>query len=566
MEPFELAAITSMRHPTYTLFNEEWLKWRITMLGGKVFLDKYLFKFSCREDDEDFANRKKLSYCAAYAKSAIKEVINAIFQRMRDITRVGGPDDYISAVEGREGGVNREGMSMNMFMGQKILPELLSMGKVGIYIDMPEKIEGATLADTYQNRPYLYFYRVEDILNWNYTDQELRSVVLRDTIYTYDQKTNMPNGTACRYRYIWQGKDNRVYVSTHDEKTDPKTNKTIPYNSKNYQLGLKRIPFILVDIGQSLLTDISDHQIALTNLESSDVSYIFKSNFPIFVKEKDNLIQPTHTKPPGSDNPDEEPGEVQVGPTVGISYPQGSNPPSFISPPTEPLQVSIEKQNAIRDQIRNLVHLSISSLVVSRASADSKQFDNQGLEAGLAFIGLTLEHAENFIGERWCEYKASLAIPTIKYPSQFSLQSDQDRRAAAKALFEMRDDVPSTEGRKELVKLAIRSLFDGRVSPEVMDNILDEIDAAKFVSGRTEDVERDKEAGLVSTGTASIARGYAPDEAAKAKNEFMERLKFINETQTAGGPGGRALPNPAARGVPDASPNPAKDAKAEKGN
>ncbi len=44
------------------------------------------------------------------------------------------------------------------------------------------------------------------------------------------------------------------------------------------------------------------------------------------------------------------------------------------------------------------MNLAVSSLAV-RASAESKAMDNQGLEAGLSYIGLLLDIAERQIAE-----------------------------------------------------------------------------------------------------------------------------------------------------------------------
>lgn len=584
----ELGMISQLRHPQYQWALEEWTKWRLTMAGGKIYLDTYLQKFSEREDDDDFLLRKKLSYCSSYSKSSVWEIINAIFQRMRDITRDDGPDSYINAVAGRDGGVNREGMSMNMFMGRKVLPELLSMGKVGVYVDMANDIEGTTLADTADKHPYFYHYAVEDILNWNYTDQELRSVLLRDLIYSYDEKTGMPNGTEIRYRYIWQAYSGEIYAIAYTgEWQETGKKKTFIVNSRvEYQLNLKRIPFVIIDIGQSLLTDIADHQNSLTNLESSDINFLFRANFPIYTEQQNNKIAATHQKKPGEND-----GEIVTGAMRGRTYPLEAARPDFIHPSPEPLKASMLKEDAIKTEIRHLIHLAVSKLTPQHESAASKSLDNEGLEAGLAFIGLTLEHAENFLAQRWTEYLGGPepTSPTVKYPSQYSLVSDTERRSAAKDIFNMRDDIPSTLGRKELVKLAVQTLFDGRVSPDTMDNILNEIDSANYVSARPDDIERDVKNGLVSKGTASVARGYDVKEAPKANDEYIQRLKFIADTQTKGGAGGRSIPgepnnkgnqsqtdpanpngttgqieNPAARGVPDLAPAPIANAQAEK--
>lgn len=563
-----LVSMSSARHPTYDVFGRDWVKWRLTMKGGQSFLDKYLVQYSSRENVDDFKARKAMSYCASYAKSSIREIVNAVFQRMRDISRVGGHESYITAVDGRNGGVNREGMSMNMFMGRKILPELLSMGKVGVYVDMPNTQENATLAETYRNRPYLYYYPVEDILNWNYTNQELRSVVLRDTVYTYNE-IGMPIGLDTRYRVMWQSENSKVYVHTFTTKQDEKTKQINIENLQQYELALPRIPFHIVDIGESLLEDIADHQIALTNMESSDIAFAVAANFPIYTEQTNPNITPTNTKSTDKSGAD---GKLETGPLRGRRYPKDTQRPDFIHPSPEPLQVAMAKEDQIKAEIRHLVHLAVSKLAPQRESADSKALDNEGLEAGLAFIGLTLENAENFISEIWSAYTGYSTPATVKYPSQYSILSDSERRQNAKSLLEMRDDIPSILGRKEITKLAVRTLFDSRVPPDIMDDIYDEVTNSPFVSGRVDEIERDVKEGLVSKATASQARGYDKKEAALAEEEFMIRLKFINDTQTKGGDGGRSLPdgstdtmkNPAARGVRDLSPAPDANAATEK--
>jgi hypothetical protein len=563
----QLMLLGQMRHPMYNT-NQEWTKWRDVMTGGKQFLDKYLYQFSDRETSPSFENRKKISYVASYARSAVEEIINAVFQRLRDITRVGGPDSYAEAIAGTNGGVNREGMSMNMFMGTKVLPELLGMGKVGIFIDMPNAPSNATLAETYRFRPYLYHYPIEDILNWNYTNEELRAVLLRDSVYTYDDVTGLPNGTTDRYRYLWQADDGFVHATSWQTVEETK-GKPIIKNRQEYKLGLKRIPFVLMDIGQSLLNDVSNHQIALTNLESSDIGFCWQANFPMYVEQHNSVLAPTNTKMAGSQETvaaGGDPKDIAVGPLQGRKYPKDMDAPSFIHPSPEPLKASMEKQVHIQMQIRHLVHLSVTKLNPQRESADSKRLDDSGLEAGLAKIGLILENGEKYLAERYVEYIGDSDVPTVKYPSQYSLLSDAERRNAAKEIIGLCDDIPSTTGRKALKALAIQTLLDGRLPPAELDAILTEIANAKYVSGRTEDIERDKKEGLVDAETASIARGYAPGTAAAAKSEYEERLKFINETQSRGGPGGGAIPggNPAARGVADKSANPALAAQTEK--
>ena len=100
-----------------------------------------------------------------FAGAAINDIRNAIYQRMRDITRKGGSKAYQYAVNGNNLGVDRRGSTMNAFIGVKVLTELLVMGRVGVFVDAPPVPQAATLADSGGVPPYLYKYDIEDILS-----------------------------------------------------------------------------------------------------------------------------------------------------------------------------------------------------------------------------------------------------------------------------------------------------------------------------------------------------------------------------------------------------------------
>ena len=101
----------------------------------------------------------------AFAKSALNDVRNSIFQRLADVLRRDGTDTYAQAMEGNNGGVDNKGSSMQSYMGIEVLTELLVMGRVGVYVDNPVVSGLGSLADIGDNiRPYLYTYTAEDIL------------------------------------------------------------------------------------------------------------------------------------------------------------------------------------------------------------------------------------------------------------------------------------------------------------------------------------------------------------------------------------------------------------------
>ena len=569
--------IIDSRHPSYLGGQIDWAKWRLTYSSGEEFRDSYLERFTTREDNADFVTRKNITPIPAFAKAAINDIRNAIFQRMRDITRRGGSQAYQNSVAGLDLGVDRRGSTMNAFFGVKVLTELLVMGRVGVYVDAPAISAPLTLADAGGVRPYLYKYDIEDILSWSCgkaeEPSEFQSVLLRDTVMQYDQEYLLPTRSVSRYRRLWidleTGRVNLQFYDTDGNQVDRDGN---PAGA--YQLELTRIPFVMLDLGDSMIKDVCQQQIALLNLGSSDVNYALRSNFPFYVEQKDMRAVGAHLKPAANADGTASTGgqgaadtDIKVGATHGRAYDKGMNPPTFINPSAEPLRASLELQDRIKRDIRELVNLAVSSLAV-RASAESKQMDNQGLEAGLSYIGLVMESAERQIAEHWAAYEerseTRREVATIKYPDRYSLKTDSDRVKEAQDLVKVMSAVPGRKIKRELAKSVVLALLGGKISVADIQQINEEIDNAHFTTSDPQTIIQAAGAGLVGQQTASVALGFDDDEFERAREDHLLRLERIAETQgvTKGGS------DPAARGLRDlsANANAGKDEKAASRN
>lgn len=575
------------RHPLYIKDQGQWDLWRLTYDGGQKYLDRFLQQFTRRESPEDYRQRKLVSPTPMFAKAALHDIRNAIFQRMRDIVRRGGSDSYMKAVEGQAGGVDRRGASMSSFIGISLLTELLVMGKVGVYIDMPA-LNGPSLAEVGNAQPYLYMYRCEDILSWSCTMPEspnqFQALLLRDHGVCYNKSTNhmgitLPSGTFERYRMVWvDEKTKKVHIQFFNSSAKPIDSVGVeqPIESP-IVTELERIPFVLMDVGDSLLKDVAKHQAALLNLQSSDVSYALLANFPFYIEQRDLRGAGDHLKTPksadGTSTTGGQPGadeDIRVGVTQGRAYDLKAEPPGFIHPSSEPLQASMALQEKLEDDIRKLVNLAVSNKIGKRASAESKKMDNQGLEAGLSYIGLVLEAAERQIAEHWAAYEQRIIskreIATVKYPDRYSLKSDRDRIEESEKLVNLMSTVPGRTVKKEMAKLVASKLLGGSASVEVMATIMDEIDAAKYTTSDYEIIIAARDAGLCGEQVASMALGFEDDEYKQAKKDHLERILRIAEAQTKGAGAGDASnnENAGARGLPDMSDDPAGDAREEK--
>lgn len=581
--------INNLTHPLYKLDEAHWYKWRLTYRGGDEFINEYLRRFSKSEDSADFNNRRNITYVPAFAKVALIEVRNSIYQRLVDIQRVGGSPSYQNAIAGRDGGVDLLGSTMNTFMGIDVLEELLVVKKVGIYVDMPEK-KGPTVAENVGVRPYLYVYKTEDIRSWDDdespTPNQYRAVLLRDHLFVRDEATGLPKGETTRFRYYWRNENGEVWAQFFD-KDGLKIFPDGTPNGDAVQLKISRIPFVCRELNSSLLADICNYQIALMNLASTDMAYAIGANFPFYTEQYDPRSEALHMKSaedavtvnnetggvveaaplPANQN-------INVGPNSGRKYAKGLDRPDFVHPSTEPMRASMEKQEQLKIEIRLLLNLAITNIQPKMASAESKGVDVRTLESGLSYIGLILEDMERETAEIWHEYEGDKSPFKVSYPERYSLRNEKDVWVEVEQLKKHMGSVPSLTYKKTIAKRIAELLIGHRVTSVELDKIKTEIDKAKVVDVLVEKIEKDVTGGYLAKEYAAELRGYPEDSVEKAQKEQVERIKLIQLSQQKGAGTGAAanpdqpsnggLQNPAARGLKDLSANPTQDVQAEK--
>ena len=512
--------ISNRIHPDYRSMAESWEKFRIVFEGGQDFKDKYLKKFSLREENQDFLDRCAMTPIPAHAKAAVVDIKNSIYQRLVDIKRINGSRSYTSAIEGKNGGVDFTGNTMTGFIGRIVLPELLSMGKVGIFIDKPVVQGRASLAETRGLRPYIYKYNTEDIRSWSFDDQNvLQVLLLRDFIEVKDE-FGLVKSLKKSFRLLTLTGDG-VLVQMFNENG-------AEIIEDSMLLNLTEIPFVIFVLSQSLLRDVADHQIALLNMGSSDVNYAIKSNFPFYTEQINPLSMLPNVKQPGDSSTSVKSGtagtaEIKVGVTQGRGYPKGLDRPGFIHPSSEPLLASMRKQAELREEIRLLVNLSLTNIEPRRASAESKALDEHSLEAGLSYIGLELEYGERRIGHFWSAYDRAPA-PTVTYPTNYSLRSEEERRTEARELGALQDKVASSTYQKALAREIATITVGNKVDDVELAKIHAEIDKSTVSQIDSKTLVADHKEGFVSTSTASKLRGYPEGEAEKAEEDHAKRM------------------------------------------
>lgn len=564
--------IIKFRHPDYCTQETNVQLYRDAWTGGQEFVSKYLVQSSKREDPQDLRERQAITPCPAISKASIIEISDQISSRLSEVMRKDGPSTYIEAANGDKAGVDKLGSSMNVFVKNHILGELLAMGCVGVYIDRPDLPDNFTQLDTIGRRPYLYTFKREDILAWvpdeSSEANQFKVLLLRENYLETDPLYGLPTRWTTRYRFLKLENDS-VEIRLFNDKGE-QINTAGQRSPKVYDIKLKVMPFVLFQISESLLTDIAMYQVVLMNMGSADISYVLKSNFPFYTEQYDPKTEPGLYKTNDVTGinrdaanvnytrlTDSAKNEIEVGNMHGRRHPINTSTPSFIHPSSEPLVASMKKEEQLKLEIRQM--LSLWTNVVKSVSTEEKE--DQSEQNGLNNVGIELQHGECQVMRIWGLYDDGKETKgTVTYPTNYSSKTDRQRREEAKEINELKSAIPSVDYQKETAKLSARALFQGKLSQEKLEKMCQQIDDAETMTCDVEEIAKDLEGGLVSQDLASIARGYPKGEVEKAKKDQAERLALIQKSQMAEA----ALKNPGARGVNDASPLPKQDATGEK--
>jgi hypothetical protein len=505
----------------------DWLEWRYCYEGGASFREQYLEEFSDREDPDEFKRRRDLTPIPAFAKKEVNLVKNSVCQRFPDISRRGGSKSLRDAIDGVGLGVDRRGTSMNNYLTKVIMPELLPMQQVGVLIDAPV-IPGPSAADVPPGfRPYLSSYRVEDFRAYpapTESPSDWEAVVLKETVYGFDKEAAEAVETV-QFRYLWLD-DTRGGLVT-SQKMDENGKPLGPPVFTN----LTQIPFVVFDVLDSLIREACSYQISILNMISADSNYAIDSNYAFLTRQRGLDNAGAHLI--GAED------DAATGTRKGLFYDKNADRPQFISPPSEPMRVSLELRKEMKEEVHELVTGTLADLG-----------GDNSIEAGLAFIGSCVEQGERRVWDHWTAYEQAdprrRNVPQVDYPDTWSLKTDEERVAEANSLLDLSQKLIGQDGRKEVIKLAVNKLFVGKLKTKGLDKLHTEIDQATWSTSDPDVVIKAKQAGLVGAETGTQALGFNADEAEKAKQDQADRAAQIVQAQSDAADG-------AARGAEDLS-------------
>jgi len=544
---FHRAVRDCINHELYGYNDEfDWFEWRYCYEGGAPFRDEFLEKYPGKEDDDAFARRKKLTPIPTYAKRSINRVRNSLTSRLVDVNRNGGSDKWSDAITGQNRGVDLRGSEMGSFIAKKVIAEMLVMSQVGVLIDAPN-INPRSQAEVPANfSPYLQRFRREDypILIPAREDSVSDWAHLLLKVENEDYNALTGEGDCEReWRYYWLeddeiarfGKVNVAFMNDDAQLTRP-----------IFKSNLDMIPFVLFDINQSLIADACHHDIAILNMTSADTSYGIDANYSTLTRQRGNAgTEGSHLD--GGKGED----TVKTGSQKGLWYGKGYERPGYISPDVAPIQWSIEQRRELKTESEDLVFGHIQGL-----GGDGS------VEDGLAFIGRCMQTAERRIWDHWVIFEetreSKRKIPTIHYPDDWSLKTDEERLAEATAFMKLANVMVGRLNKQAMSVAAADKMHRGRKSTEQLNKIKAEIKKAPYAIADPDVVFKAKDAGLMSRETGSLALGNLPGESEKAEADDAARAAAVAVAQSDAAKG-------AARGNPEMSVDPKANKIAREG-
>lgn len=548
-----MARLIASRHPDWTLYHNTWIKWRLAYNGGEEFVKEYLQKYH-DESPFEYARRRSLTFNPPHSLGVVNTIRDAFAVKLPDVER-DGSEEYLDWCATN---VDRCKSSMSTFVGEQVFPEMLALQICGVWMDSPLRSPDEDLAAARARMPFLFTIRRENVLSWYYDPEtnELLSFLCQEWVPVRNE-WGLVVDVALRYRYAELIRDyfgignNGVRVMfidkdghlTGDNIVDPET-------AEPKVFPLSRIPFVEFSIPKSLMEDIADMQTALMNLNSCDVDFLFKQNFPVWTEqidaeleaERELMAAKNHDGSQESADNNAIGKKRTVGSSRGVAYDKGLNAPDFVAPSPEPVRVSMEKQTAIATDIRVVSNVALTSMSVAalEQSGASKEADRIGLEASLAFLASVVETGEKDIAVLFHEMMGIPVESSVTYPRNFNVKTDAENRAEAKELIEIRDAVPISEFQKEMNKRIAAAALRGHVGPEVEAGIDEAIDdhidwdtSVEHANAMT----MHRQNGLVTSDLASVLMGFPEGQAALARDQKAEDLDsqlagFLNRQPT----------------------------------
>jgi hypothetical protein len=444
-------------HNDYTSFQNDWLFYMQSYVGGRQYTtDANIFQH-LRETEQDYSKRLKRATFTNYCRSVVDLYTSFIFGVETSVMRDFEGDQYLDFHQN----IDLRGNTVDDFM-QQVATYAQIFGFCGILVDTPPRDDSIiTLRDQQESglRPYLVIYQPPDIVDWS-LDRfgQLLWVRLREQVSDNDDPFAEADDKVV-YRTFTR---NEWYL--HDDEQA-----LIEQDTH----GLGQVPFVTAYfrrhpqypfVGLSQLVDIGPLNRLLANVSSYIDEFVSKQAFP-FLASSENPMMPDGQEP-----------ESIISASNVFNYPQGGQPPSYVSPPTDPAQFMQNfSSEFLIQQILRAAHLDHRAL--AEQSGVAKQYDFHQLNHVLSRFSRNLEMAESQVMGLYHAWTGQDANDfAVDYPDNFEIETISQALANSKLVREIYGDKSPTFTSEHLRRLARR--LAPKLEEDLAATIMEELEEA----------------------------------------------------------------------------------------
>jgi hypothetical protein len=458
----DLEALLST-HPDYDASVEKWEKYTDCYLARDIY--RYIYQHS-REHEDDFKKRVARGYYYNYVAAIVDLFVAYLFEA--GITReTAGDNAFAKEIERFYKDADLSGVNYRVFM-QMAATFAITAGHVGLLVDAPKAEEGFSNEEARQranHRPYLSLIQASQIVDWELDDQNKFVWVKLEVKRSQGRTWRDAYDSNIRNFVIWDRDGWQEWEVKNNDEVDKK-------GEGEHKLG--EVPLVILKnspslthawFGESAVRDICDINIAILNWGSFADEEIANRCLNILTMQQQDTDKP-----------------INIGHYNLLTYEEGTNPPSYLTPGSTPLELIAKREEQGRNEIYRLAKLGGSTGLLGVREATSGvayAFEFNETNQSLASKAESLEQAEVDIHRlfaKWFDKPEWQEIDTtITYPREFGVE---DFLVELQILTEARSTLTSKTAVKEVEKKLAAKLF-ARDSQELRKKIEGEIESGR---------------------------------------------------------------------------------------
>lgn len=505
------------RSADYLAHAKPWMFYLLSYEGGPDYISSETIFKHMREHDEDYRDRLARAIYQNYCQPLVDFVPEFIYSQ--PIERK-PPDTLSKAFEAFKKNVDRIGTTLDEFM-RSATESARIFGHVWVLLDkpkIPEDLRGKVVsmqhAEEYgMDKPYVVLVSPLEVFDSVFDSTGLLVYIKR--VQVFDELLGTGDRRTIERYTEWY--TDHVQITdvdiTKDEAGELASTQTmenvwgvIPW-VQHFHKHSKRNK----DTGISFLASIAFGNQRVANLTSLIDEFLYRQAFNLLMQEQNTAVPQKGSSSEGS-----------IGTSNVLEYPKGAKEPAYLTPPAEPAEfIQSERAQTVQEMYRQASQDVINELF-SKTSGDSKKQSFARAIPVIARQADKCQQTESRMFHLWAQMQGgSWAGGKIAYRDDYSVTNLMDLILQLTSIFRSLKVPSPTFWREEWLRI-IRE-FDGRIDPETMRKIIDEIaavddeDILKLTSGPS-----DVKAGPNMPATANMLQGQMQETLATDRKIAME--------------------------------------------